>query len=298
MLKSFFHCLVRDLAYRLICFDYQCEIIRGMALAVPVLCLLLLADLNPTSSKDCDADACSLGDWTDWSPCSRSCGEDGQTVRTRELLSPDSCPEDCRGDLEDTESCNQRCCPQNCKYSEWGTWECSCSQEGTCHNESASPREVCYRYREKIAQQSCGGYCDEALTDTKCGSLCCYLDCVLGPWSNWGQCTALCEQEGVRNRTRVVTQEARCGGKACPEEDLYQEEVCMGPCCRKDCLVEQWASWGPCDNSCGSGRQNRTRVVQQGECGGRYCPPQVHVVEDRPCEEYISTDCEVGIELR
>lgn len=49
------------------------------------------ADKKPLSHRACWRDCpvdCQLGEWENWSPCSRSCGDGGFHVRMREVLRP------------------------------------------------------------------------------------------------------------------------------------------------------------------------------------------------------------------
>ena len=56
----------------------------------------------------------------------------------------------------------------------------------------------------------------------------CLVDCELGEWFEWTECSATCGG-GTRTRERDVVREPRNGGAAC--EDQKQEENCnTDPC--------------------------------------------------------------------
>ena len=73
---------------------------------------------------------CVVGDWSDWSACSTTCGG-GTRSRSRSVLVQPSgggapCPT-----LVQTDSCNQQPCPQDCVVSAWSTWsDCSAACGG------------------------------------------------------------------------------------------------------------------------------------------------------------------------
>lgn len=247
---------------------------------------LSFSSLHGLPTDSCQPKNCIWRDWSDWGPCSQTCGTDGQTTRHREMLMPAQCGGHCPGKSEESKECNKRCCPKNCQFSEWSPWECVCDEM------AASSSELCFRYRDRTTLQECGGFCLGTTVERKEGNLCCYRDCVLAPWSPWRDCDAQCEQQGVRSRTRGVAQHPRCGGKACPS-DTYQEAACAGPCCSKDCLIGEWGEWGECSTNCGKGVESRTRLVQVGECGGKLCPQNTNPVETRPCEKHEHLDCKV-----
>ncbi|XP_052767838.1 protocadherin Fat 4-like [Mya arenaria] len=193
----------------------------------------------------------------------------------------------CPDSLFEMEECNRHCCPVDCQYTPWSKWGmCYCTSDG-CGG--GGERYNCRRSRQLVMNASCGGYCDDVSVQEECGLLCCYRDCVTGPWSAWTACEAKCEQIGTKKRTRVVDQHAECEGEPC----LLLEEVaaCTGTCCPVDCVLGAWSKWSACNTTCGEGAQNRTRFVQQAACGGQACGEEPVSLETRYCSQYISTNC-------
>ncbi|KAK7488419.1 hypothetical protein BaRGS_00020393, partial [Batillaria attramentaria] len=157
--------------------------------------------------------------------------------------------------------------------------------------ERVGNRYVCFRHREKTQQESCGGYCDGAIFEERCGNPCCYKDCVLGAWGEWSECQARCEQPGVKYRNRTIIQEGSCGGKRCQQQT--DQRHCTGSCCPVDCVLGTWSAWSLCTATCGKATVTRTRPVQRAECGGTECEDD-RAEETRECEQYNDVNCKVS----
>jgi hypothetical protein len=94
------------------------------------------------------------------------------------------------------------------------------------------------------------------------------VDCVVGEWGEWGNCTKPCDG-GNHTRTRAVLRAADNGGKECPA--LSEMGACNARTC--DCTVSGWGGWGTCDKPCGGGLQERERhVLLQPLADGIACP--------------------------
>ncbi|WAR18645.1 FAT4-like protein [Mya arenaria] len=250
---------------------------------------LILSFLVPAASQTCEQTDCVLSAWGTWSVCTVTCGEDGTRRREQLVLREAACGGMCPDSLFEMEECNRHCCPVDCQYTPWSKWGmCYCTSDG-CGG--GGERYNCRRSRQLVMNASCGGYCDDVSVQEECGLLCCYRDCVTGPWSAWTACEAKCEQIGTKKRTRVVDQHAECEGEPC----LLLEEVaaCTGTCCPVDCVLGAWSKWSACNTTCGEGAQNRTRFVQQAACGGQACGEEPVSLETRNKTRRVtqSTDC-------
>ncbi|XP_060581417.1 spondin-1-like [Ruditapes philippinarum] len=231
---------------------------------------------------------CVVSEWNHWIGCTHSCGEYGSRTRTRVVFQKAECGGTCPFDIEENENCNRKCCPVDCTYTKWSSWDsCSCTEDG-CDGEGE--RFKCTRKRRKLTDSACGGYCDEQTTNIQCGYLCCYRDCIPGWWTDWSECDAPCGQIGTKNRTRGVIQDAACGGKPC--QNMKETVTCMGKCCPVHCVLGDWSEWSSCESTCGEALQVRTRHVQLPVCGGEPCTEEPVEQETRTCTNYFNVDCE------
>ena len=82
----------------------------------------------------------------------------------------------------------------------------------------------------------------------------CPIDCVLGNWSDWGDCTGTCRHVDhdlpTQKRVRRIITLNENGGKPCGP--ISETRKCMDkpndPICPIDCEVDDWKPWvpGPC----------------------------------------------------
>ena len=248
-------------------------------------------------AENCRPSDCVVSDWNTWTGCSRTCGEDGTQVRTRKVDLEETCGGTCNLPLIDSRPCKTKCCPRNCQFTPWTEWtkHCACQKNCGGRERDTYHRAACYRFRHKIADAECNGYCESKTVDVQCGERCDRHDCTPTEWRSWEPCIAQCEQQGVRSRRRSIDESLGCSGQDWP--DLKQEEVCDGPCCPRDCVVNQWGVWSTCDSTCGRGVQTRKRTVKQGICGGQPCPMNTLNREVKACEAFVPVDCAVCLQL-
>ena len=80
-----------------------------------IKCLKNSQQNNVKNDKKCCSklsQACVYwGDWTEFGPCSTSCGDDGKQTRTRECIGGNPGDPGCVGSDSQTQSCFIRDCP-------------------------------------------------------------------------------------------------------------------------------------------------------------------------------------------
>eukprot|EP00434_Breviolum_minutum_P012785 symbB.v1.2.011267.t1/scaffold753.1/size277516/3 len=102
-------------------------------------------------------------------------------------------------------------------------------------------------------------------------------DCLLGNWSQIGQCSKTCGG-GQQRFERPVLIPAEEGGRPCPALREREEDCFDQPCPEEktDCLMGQWTNEGACSTSCGYGMLKQRRVILRASAyGGRECPDEL-----------------------
>ena len=197
---------------------------------------------------------CQVGNWTNWSACSASCGS-GNQARTRNVTSSASCGGSCNYHLQETRNCSGAP-PTNCQVSDWSEWD-TCSV--TCGTGYQS------KYRNVTSIESCGGTCNYNLTESQTCQGLLPKDCEVGNWSAWTTCSAKCGA-GTETRTRNITSAAVCSGSC--NYDLSETRNCSGGL-PTNCRVSKWSQWSRCSVICGIGIKTRKReVTSSAICGG------------------------------
>eukprot|EP00667_Euglena_gracilis_P000162 EG_transcript_162 len=99
----------------------------------------------------------------------------------------------------------------------------------------------------------------------QCASHNASVDCMLGPWGDWGDCRPNLNA-CVQTRNRTVLLPGTRGGKPC--ESLTGQRNCSG--CSL-CTVTDWSAWSACDTSWGY--RVRSRAVNSSFSSGALCAP-------------------------
>lgn len=171
---------------------------------------------------------CNMSAWSPWSACDKPCGG-GSSQRTRKILvSPLYGGQGC-GPAVEYRTCNEQICDADCKVGPWSNFT-SCSQ--TCGGGTA------VRTRKVVSGQAGNGTACPALNETKtCNTAVCPIDCQVGKWGPFGNCSASCNG-GTKTRTRAVLVKAQHQGKVCPP--LADQEECNTQPCPIPCQLSQW----------------------------------------------------------
>jgi len=143
---------------------------------------------------------------------------------------------------------------EDCILSAW--------EEGECSHACGTSGEKLYTRRVMSPNNAHGVPCGPLRKSAGCNRVPCPLDCRMGEWQGWGQCTAQCGG-GVKMRSRSVIQESEHGGLPCPD-DVHSEMCNLEPC-DDTCVWNVWSPWSECTRVC-FGFQRRTRAERSGLC--------------------------------
>ena len=184
-----------------------------------VLSTLLLA-LACASRAHAD---CLMGGWSDWTPCTHSCGGGGRHTRTRAVFRQ-GVP--CTFARVQISNCGAPRCPVDCQLGAWGPWgRCSHTCGPLARHTRARP--IVSRARFGGARCPCavastgadvkGGACGKVNVNVNangpattirqtraCALRDCPLDCVLAQWGGWTSCSSPCGSAGSQTLARKV----------------------------------------------------------------------------------------------
>eukprot|EP00933_Yihiella_yeosuensis_P079036 TRINITY_DN9111_c0_g10_i1.p1 TRINITY_DN9111_c0_g10~~TRINITY_DN9111_c0_g10_i1.p1 ORF type:complete len:1252 (+),score=222.05 TRINITY_DN9111_c0_g10_i1:165-3920(+) len=246
------------------------------------------APLNET--KACQQQPCPIhckwGNWSVWTPCSKSCGG-GEKQRSRTKLVPAQFGgRICDGLSNENATCNVQGCPVDCEWNPWSEWK-NCS--ATCGGGTKLKTRTV-----KIAALWGGKPCKgDSEAVEKCNTQECAIDCKFSLWSEWSKCSASCGG-GAKTRNRTHAVQAKFGGLPCvgPNEE---EEECNTQGCPRDCVWGNWSDWSVCTRSCGKGTARRFRdIAVTMKNGGKPCAGSEN--DEKKCNEQdCPVDCQWSV---
>lgn len=208
---------------------------------------------------------CPVTSWSDWSPCSATCGK-GVKIRTRLLLVGPELQEKCaqRVELNQQRPCTEKA---DCLFDVFTAREiCSQpSETGPCRGKYQryaynSERDICVPF----FYGGCRGNRNNFLTNEDCMQT----------------CRAVKEQSTNRDAHRHPTagppRHQRQQQQQLQRQDQQEDGLPV------DCVLSDWTEWSSCSVTCGTGRSERYRnVLVQARNGGQPCPGRV--VKRRKC---------------
>ncbi|XP_019412229.1 PREDICTED: hemicentin-1 isoform X1 [Crocodylus porosus] len=221
-------------------------------------------------------------DWLEWRPCSVTCGQ-GVQKRIRQCNNPlpANGGRPCQGPDTDIRSCQNKPCPVDGNWSEWGSWE-ECSK--TCGQGNRTRTRTCSNPSGQHGGKPCEG---NAVESIMCNVRPCPVDGEWDSWLPWGPCSETCGK-GTQTRLRLCNNPPPAfGGSYCDGPDT-QLQVCNKKLCPVDGKWALWASWTACTVSCGGGTRQRTRDCSDPapQFGGHKCEGsdvQIDFCNSDPC---------------
>ncbi|XP_074599893.1 spondin-1-like isoform X3 [Brevipalpus obovatus] len=221
-------------------------------------------------------DSCQVTDWTEYKPCSASCGK-GFRIRTRNFVYENQARQaDCRTPLIEKEPCENDCIGNiSCQTTSWSEWsECSVTcgrgqRTRTRKFMNRMARKVCTQ-TELIQKEDCNGpllTCpDDEEKDPKC---------KVTQWSDWSPCTVTCGR-GIKIRTRLYLSPIQSSINNCQVE-LIQKAPCAAE--KMDCQLDSAKSRDAC-----------LQPRNTGPCRS-YNPRWYYDVEKGMCLQFIYGGC-------
>ncbi|KAL5005950.1 hypothetical protein ScPMuIL_017108 [Solemya velum] len=221
-------------------------------------------------SESCERDPCPVnGGWTEWTEglCDVTCGT-GVRTNTRSCTAPEpqNGGDDCDGNDEETVSCSAVPCPVDGNWTDWEPGMCSV----TCGSGEISLTRACTNPVPAHGGAPCDG--DNIMTES-CQENPCPIDGGWTDWSEWGDCSVTCGDDGEQTFVRNCTAPApQYQGQECVGESQKTEQ-CGGPPCSVDGGWSSWTESGDCSVTCGSGEQSygRTCTNPVPMHGGAHC---------------------------
>ncbi|KAM8933548.1 thrombospondin type-1 domain-containing protein 7B [Pelodytes ibericus] len=218
----------------------------------------------------CDAPCpfdCRLSDWSNWSPCSSSCGM-GVKIRRKWLKEKPfnrgrPCPKlDIKNQAEVYEAvpCYNECNHYSWVADSWSACKLNSEEKSVCGEGIQIRRVRCVNVSENGE--------DAAVNDTYCNqreippmrqacTLPCPGECVMSNWGQWSPCPKFCDSKSKRYRGRFPLRIPSIGN-TCPEDSQTEPCILNSNCFHYRYNITEWSACQLSENAeCGEGLRTR-----------------------------------------
>mmetsp|Transcript_17488 Transcript_17488/g.47890 ORF Transcript_17488/g.47890 Transcript_17488/m.47890 type:complete len:627 (+) Transcript_17488:97-1977(+) len=259
------------------------------------------------------------GQWSEWETCTATCSG-GVTWRARAVKSAaNDCGQPPVGFAHEDKPCNEgvSCAVDqvDCEFSGWTSWSpCSCTCDGWRERSRSLAKQGVGRGKFCNGPENEVESCNVNVTG--CHVETSGVDCVLGDWSRWSDCSTTCGK-GQQRRSRSIAVAAQGRGRRCsgPLQEIGTCSVkndCGEPVA-VDCKWADWNDWGVC-TKCSGQRHRYRHIAHHAALGGTPCEfgaalettgclrdcdvPMRCVMADWQAWGACSTTCGMGVQER
>ncbi|XP_071960715.1 properdin-like isoform X2 [Antedon mediterranea] len=226
-------------------------------------------------------------DWSDWRPCSVTCGN-GTQLRYQTCQS-----HACSGNPVDIRPCNDQDCPVAVdggwtRWKRWSSCSVSCGKGYQYRVRTCSNPPPLYGGRQCVGKDSIVRSCTVRKS--------CAVHGGWSLWSSYSQCDKTCGNDGMKVRTRSCTNPAPAnGGDDCRGLALDKSPCTDLKACPVDGSWSTWSAWSGCSATCDTGIRIRTRLCNspRPQHGGKDCPSESR--QTRNCTAHVRCPIDGGL---
>ncbi|XP_071486334.1 thrombospondin type-1 domain-containing protein 7A-like [Diadema antillarum] len=217
---------------------------------------------KPADSQSCPLPCqgdCVFSEWSAFTTCSSPCSS-GQKSRTRIVVRPNAELQPCLP-LRQTVPCTEVDCAGATYRLRLGEWSQCRAVVGDCGRGTRHRTLNCVNLAgEIVGMDQCQ---HENVTTHESCLVECPVDCQLGEFTPWSECSQTCGTSGIVVRTRKIVTHSSGTGRRCQEVHNLNETK---PCNVKPCYTYRWfrGNWSSCqfDSKAGCGVGEQTRLVE------------------------------------